>query len=171
MYKLIDWKFYETREIPMQNILDILNSTSKTCCARQSEYLLVKLQDKKLWNWCYNHNWYTYFKYDAALRFNSDKKINGYHLPTIQEMKDVFKWKTVNELQEEIWFVFSGYRGTDWDFNDEGNEENFWSCSPTSGKDNVHYYYLGRGDFSPSFNDGSREYSFRVLLFKDKSSD
>lgn len=66
-----------------------------------------------------------------------------------------------------LWRAFSGYRNTDWVFSDEGNEENFCSCSPTSLKGNIRYCYLESGNGSPCFDIGSCEHGFPVVFVKD----
>ena len=134
-------------------------------------YIIAKVEDKDLKEWMYNNNWHTFMKWNVMMEWYKTNPYPWYHIPTIEEMKDAFKWKTVEELQKEIWFKFSGYRGTDWDFGNAGDEETFWSCSPASGKGSAHYCYLWLGCVSPFFANDSRECGFGVLFVKDKISD
>lgn len=173
MYKLIDWKFFETKEIPMEDILAILNSTSQYDCTKKPKLQLedynlwkptnkkIKLNPKKAshtipqawendWNWYYNFEW-------ALL----EAKTLWKKIPTKEEWEELIK----NSKEEILKLPLAGFRGySNAYYYVQGTYGYYWSSSPFG----IYGYRVGVSSTQvyPLLY-GSRAYGFSVRCLKN----
>lgn len=181
MYKLIEWKFFETKEIPMQDILAILNSTSQNYCAKKPKLQLedynlrvdssdwetktinwTKVKINKEWditefiNWEYN--WEQLFTWEAMMR---ETQKAGKRVPTDEEFYELLKTK--EDIKN---LVLLGRRNTDGiTFYYLGSSAYLWSSS--SSGSTAYYRYLGWNNAGVNRNLLDKSYGFSVRCIKD----
>lgn len=181
MYKLIDWKFFETKEIPMQDILAMLNSTSQNYCAKKPKLQLedynlrvdssdwktktinwTKVKINKEWditefiNWKYN--WEQLFTWEAMMR---ETQKAGKRVPTDEEFYELLKTK--EDIKN---LVLSGYRNPDGiTFYLRGNYAHLWSSSSSGSTAYLRYLYWDNAGVHRDL--GDKLYGFSVRCIKD----
>ena len=182
-YKLIDWEFYETRKIDMQDVLDILNSKDKTISIvpqieetnlyiksdsswKEEMKNWVKTITNWKWIWEYSEwelKWEQIFTQQAA---KDVAKLQGKTLPSIEQWWQIIQgvnpnikldwgWQDDTSIRTALKLKLVGYLSPYGDFNYQGDYGFFWSS--TAGRS----VGFDKSQVFPS-DDNYTEYAFSV---------
>lgn len=171
MYKLIDWEFYKTEKVDMQDIPSVLNNTSEYISSK----IKLELENEDIWKpanpkiklnpknsvtdkpQAWEKDWKWYYNYEWAIQ---EAEYLWKKIPT----KD--KWEEL--IDSWVKLPFSGYRVTSTgQFSSQGTYGYYWSSSPYSSYLPYAYFanfYVWGGIIA---NNTNRAYGFSLRCLKN----
>lgn len=163
-YQLINWKFFETKELTNEYILFRLNEISKPLLELESENL------KAIPNWIdiFEKDWDIYFTQSSAIR---EAELQGKKIPTIEQWGEIIKsinpninlnwgWQNDTSVRIALWLKLADFRNPYGDFYGQGDFGYFWSS--TAGRDVL----FGKDQVHPTVGNDS-EYAFSCRCLKN----